>query len=103
MNNQSNIPKVYHGKWKVPQYDSWRTITSYQEYMGTLTCDGKKNTLEVYHYPKHGLISSIYAYHEVIFGCEANGYVFKVLSVRYIIKEGTYYGTTVHLVLEQVN
>jgi hypothetical protein len=51
MNNQSNIPKVYHGKWKVPQYDSWRNITGYQEYMGTLTCDGKKNTLEVYHNP----------------------------------------------------
>ena len=34
---------------------------------------------------------------------EANGYVYKVLSVRYIIKEGSYYGTTVHLLLEQVN
>ena len=82
MNNQSNIPKVYHGKWKVPQYDSWRNITSYQEYMGTLTCDGKKNTLEVYHYPKHGLISSIFAYHEVIFGCEANGYVFTLFEAE---------------------
>lgn len=82
MNNQSNIPKVYHGKWKVPQYDSWRNITGYQEYMGTLTCDGKKNTLEVYHNPKHGLIASIYAYHEVIFGCEANGYVFTLFEAE---------------------
>lgn len=82
MNNQSNIPKVYYGKWKVPQYDSWRNITGYQEFMGTLTCDGKKNTLEIYHNPKHGLISSIYAYHEVIFGCEAYGYVFTLFEAE---------------------
>lgn len=82
MNNQSNIPKVYHGKWKVPQYDSWRNIIGYQECMGTLTCDGTKNTLEVYHEPKYGKISEMYAYHEVIFGREANGYVFTLFEAE---------------------
>ena len=32
---------------------------------------------------------------------EANGYIFKVVNVRYILKEGSYYGTPVRLTLEQ--
>lgn len=33
---------------------------------------------------------------------EANRYVFKVLNVKYIINEGTYYEIPVRLLLEQV-
>ena len=33
---------------------------------------------------------------------ETNGYIFKVVNARYILREGSYYGTPVKLTLEQV-
>ena len=80
MNNKTNTPIAYHGKWRIPEYDSWKNIIGFQECMGTLTCSEEGNTLEVYHEPKQGMISHMYASHEVIFGKEANGRVFTLFN-----------------------
>ena len=80
MNNHQHKPIAYHGKWRVPQYNSCREIIGYQECMGMLTCDDNGNILELYHEPKQGVISSMYEYHEVIHGQDANGYVFTLFE-----------------------
>ena len=100
MNNKPNTPIAYHGKWRIPEYDSWKNIIGFQECMGTLTCGEEGNTLEVYHEPNQGMISHMYASHEVIFGKEANGRVFTLFNAI-MVNQGNFSKTTykVRLVL----
>ena len=52
MNNQDINLTVYHGKWKVPQYDNDFQLKGYEEFMGTLFYyKDKASLLELYGHP----------------------------------------------------
>lgn len=84
MNNQNNCPITYHGKWKVPQYDSDFRLNGYREFMGTLFYD--RNTASILDLYVHPPIThtTIYCNCDTIFGEDVYGRRFSLFSPHLI-------------------
>ncbi|MDO5496735.1 MAG: hypothetical protein Q4F45_02535 [Alistipes sp.] len=83
MNNKSNTPIAYHGKWTIPQYNNLFMKKINKEYMGTLYYYGDRDSeLELYLEPPihNESISSS----DVIFGLDAYGRKFSVFDAKIV-------------------
>ncbi len=85
MNNQDINLTVYHGKWKVPQYDNDFQLKGYEEFMGTLFYyKDKASLIELYGHPPI-TTATIHCQYDTIFGEDAYGNLFSLFSPRIIV------------------
>lgn len=83
MNNKTNTPIAYHGKWTIPQYNTLFMKTINKEYMGTLYYYGDRNSeLELYLEPP--IHNESISDADVIFGLDAYGRKFSVFDAKIV-------------------
>ena len=81
MNNKTNTPIAYHGKWTIPQYNDLFMRTINKEYMGTLYYYGdRESELELYLEPPVHNESISNA--DVVFGLDAEGRKFSMFDAK---------------------